>query len=134
MHAWLMAQNLLKDTWENELKKSEEKWVKWLSLTIKLHYMKETILSNLCNLCKYKRYDNVEVIHITGFYVAKQWSMHAHGFKILMKNVLCMKSFLGTVFSLLYMWNVAWQYYIWNATEIVGKQHYIQVVSILPCI
>lgn len=76
MHAWLMAQNLLKDTWENGLKKSEEKWVKWFSLAIKLHSMKETILSNMYNMYKYKWYDNVEVIHITGFYVAKQWSVY----------------------------------------------------------
>lgn len=34
--------------------------------------MKETTLSNIYNMYKYKWYDNVEVIHITAFYVAKQ--------------------------------------------------------------
>lgn len=38
----------------------------------KLHYMKETILSNLCYVCKYKWHDYVKVTHITAFYVAKQ--------------------------------------------------------------
>lgn len=38
MHAWLMAQNLLKDTWENGLKKSEEKMGQMAFFDIKITF------------------------------------------------------------------------------------------------
>lgn len=60
--------------------------------------MKETIP---IDMYKHKWDDNVEVIHITSFCVAKQWSMHTTS-KYSWKESYVYNHF-GTVFPLLFM-------------------------------